>query len=120
MIAIAPVEAGTSRRPGEVLEIEGEWELDYRPSVREARLIWYTQGKSTTEVRVVEKQKTSSASKSGRQRFQFTLPEWPYSYNGVLFRVLWAVELAMDQTVARWEFTLGPDGKAIEVVDSTL
>lgn len=113
MISLTPTDPSTARKPGDTLEIDGAWELDLRPLVREARLVWYIQSQGAPEARVVATQEVRRANEKGTQRFQFTLPEWPYSYTGRLFSLQWAVDLVLDDQSARWEFTLGPDGKPV-------
>ena len=108
MMVLTVVDESPARRPGDVLEIDAEWTLDAAPSVCESRLIWYTEGRAVPEVHVVETQEARPTER-GTHRFQFTLPEWPYSYSGKLFSIRWAVEVVLDDEDARWEFTLRPD-----------
>jgi hypothetical protein len=113
-LTIAPTDAVTARRPGEVIELSAEWSLDTPPQTLEARLFWFTRGKGTQDVSVVETQPVASLEASGKRRIKFKLPEAPYSFSGRLISLVWAVELVADDGASvRWEFTLSPDGKEI-------
>lgn len=113
-LTVAPADAGTARRPGDVIELSAEWSFETPPQTLEARLFWFTRGKGTQDVNVVETQPVASLESSGKRRVRFKLPEAPYSFSGRLISLIWAVELVADDGAsARWEFTLSPDGKEI-------
>jgi hypothetical protein len=101
-----------ARRPGDVIELTFEWSLDEAPSSVEARLFWFTQGKGTQDIVIIETQPATAAAR-GDQRFRFRLPEAPYSFSGRLISLTWAVELVADDLAERWEFRLAPDGKEV-------
>jgi len=108
-----PQDERTGRRPGETVELSGMWALGHRPKAVEARLLWFTRGRGIEDIVVVASQAVPSPAEAGEQVFKFTLPEGPYSCSGRLVSIKWAVELVADAEAARWEFTLGPDGREI-------
>jgi hypothetical protein len=110
-LTLTPNDGNESRRPREAIELTGEWSLAQAPESVEARLFWFTRGKGTQDVGIVETQSVELLQMNGRQRFRFKLPEAPYSFSGRLISIVWAVELvANDDQTARWEFMLAPAG----------
>lgn len=110
-----PADNRTDRRPGETVELSAMWALRKTPAVLEARLFWHTQGKGTEDLEVVATQPVPSPTSAGEHVFRFTLPEGPWSFSGRLISLLWAVELVADDHSARWEFTLGPNGREVQL-----
>ena len=109
-LTLTPTDGNESRRPGDIIELVGEWSFDQAPESLEARLFWFTRGKGTQDVGIVETQPVGLLQMSGRERFRFKLPEAPYSFSGRLISIIWAVELvANNDRSARWEFNLAPD-----------
>ena len=111
-----------ARRPGDVVELAADWAFDQSPKSLEARLFWFTRGKGTQDVGVVETQPVGMLQLSGHERLRFKLPEAPYSFSGRLISLVWAVELvADDDQTARWEFVLAPEGGEIllQTTDAT-
>ena len=104
-----------ARRTRDVLEIEVEWTLDAPIDTLEARLFWHTVGRGLEDVAVVETQSIESPVPRDKRVFTFALPEGPYSFTGLLASLKWAVELVAGDTVARWDFVLGPDGHEISL-----
>jgi hypothetical protein len=111
------VDAGgkTAFRPGETLAGSASWNLDKEPHAVEIRLFWYTEGRGTQDVGLVEKARFEQPLMSERRDFRFTLPGQPYSVSGKLVSVRWAVEVVAEPSgeAQRLEFTLGPAGKEI-------
>lgn len=116
-LTIAPSSGGAERRPGDTLELLASWSLAEPPASLEVRLFWFTQGKGTQDVGVVETQPIDVPGPQGERRVRFKLPDTPYSFSGTLITLAWGVELiAGDDLSARWEFTMTPDGKEIRLV----
>ena len=82
-------------------------------------MIWFTRGKGTQDVGVVNQRTIASPGRIGNQRFDFKLPEGPYSFSGKLISVVWALELVTPKgkDSARAEFSLSPTGSEIELGD---
>jgi hypothetical protein len=121
MLFIIPVDGGASRRPRDVLELDASWSLPKPPRAIEARLFWYTTSRAEQDLAIVSTKPLIKPGRpgdlTGEKRVKFTLPDGPYSFSGKLIQVSWAVELVVDSSpaLARWEFTLGPEGKEIIV-----
>jgi hypothetical protein len=99
-------------RPGDTAEVTFEWRLTEAPASIEARLFWYTSGKGTQDLTIVETQPASPVA-HGEQRFRFKLPQAPYSFSGTLITLSWAVELVAGELAERWEFVLAPEAREI-------
>jgi hypothetical protein len=83
-------------RPGEVIQGEASWQLDEEAEAVEIRLFWYTSGKGTRDVEVVDSLRTASAVASGSRSFSLRVPDGPYSFSGTLITLAWAIELVVD------------------------
>ena len=121
-LTIAPTNGNSSRTPRGVLELLARWSLPSTPRSLEARLFWFTRGKGTEDVGVVATEHVPAPGAHGEHRVRFTLPEAPYSFSGRLISLIWAVELVADNTAARWEFVLAPEGREIllpQLTDAT-
>lgn len=113
-VTVVPSDGTTARRPGDQLEVEASWRLPEPPASLEARLIWFTRGKGTQDVGVVESKPIGEPRAKGQERIRFKLPDSPYSFSGQLVSLIWAVEVvASGGEVGRWEFVLAPDGREI-------
>jgi len=82
--------------PGAVIEGEVGWQVDYRPEMAVLRLFWYTEGRGTQDVGIVEEKSLNPVS-AHEERFRFQLPDAPYSFKGILITLKWAVELVLDK-----------------------
>lgn len=104
--------------PGQVIEGNVGWRLDDAPSSAVLRLFWYTEGRGTQEVRVVEELKlpTHLAELSGT--FRFTVPGMPYSFQGQLITLKWAIELLVnkDKDVERLDLIVSPWVEQVKLV----
>jgi hypothetical protein len=105
--------------PMEWIEGRVSWNLKSAPRDIEIRLLWFTEGKGTTDLNVVESLSLGADSSrlNGDAPFRFQLPSAPHSFSGALISLLWAVEaVPTGQNIAgRAEFVLSPDGKEIEL-----
>lgn len=79
--------------PGDILRGVIRWQYDDRPSRIELRLFWFTQGPGSDDLGIVDTVVQDDPSPSDARSFQFRLPAGPFSYNGQIFRVQWALEL---------------------------
>jgi hypothetical protein len=102
-------------RPGEELAGAAGWELEKEAKVIEVRLIWFTRGKGTEDVGLMETVRFDQPQLAEARPFQFRLPAAPYSFSGKLISLLWALELVVlpSKESARFEFVLAPDGKEV-------
>lgn len=91
------------------------WSLDGNPQCLELSLFWYTSGKGTRDVGVVETRRFDEPGACGSKDFSFPLPEGPYSFSGKLISLIWALELTSSpgsETTGR-EITVSPRGREI-------
>mgnify|MGYP001125599702 CR=1 FL=1 len=93
------------------------WELDNPPENVELRLFWYTKGKGTRDVDVVQTVKFDNPRQTDQREFRLTLPEAPYSFSGKLISLIWALELVAEPggDTDRLEITITPTGMEIEL-----
>lgn len=104
----------TSLRPGEILRGTARWSGPATPDSAEARLIWFTRGKGTCDSAIVATETFAHPTPEEPHAFQFTLPDFPFSFSGKLVSVVWAVELVLDPDAsAIAEFILAPEGREI-------
>jgi hypothetical protein len=108
-------DARTSFRPGERLAGTAAWQLDGDVDFLEIRLLWFTRGKGTQDVGVVDQRHIAAPPRVRQERFEFVLPEQPYSFSGRPISLIWAVELVTPKgkESQRVEFTLSPQGDEI-------
>ncbi|HEY0073405.1 MAG TPA: hypothetical protein VGB77_04825 [Abditibacteriaceae bacterium] len=107
----------TNYQPGDWLQGKATWQLDNNADWLEVRLLWFTQGKGDSDVSVEETVRVEAPSLSDSQPFRFQLPPAPYSFSGKLISLIWAIEIVTHNVkeAARFEFTLSPDGREIEL-----
>lgn len=86
------------------------WSMDKPPKNAVLRLFWYTEGRGTQDVGIVEEMALSAGQLHYEQPFSFTLPAEPYTFSGTLISLRWAIELTVNsgKEVARLDFTLSP------------
>jgi len=82
--------------PGQVVEGTLGWRLDDAPKSAVLRLFWYTEGKGTMDVGVVEDLSLPTHLPEIRGTFRFSLPAAPYSFQGQLISLRWAIELILN------------------------
>jgi hypothetical protein len=101
--------------PGETIQGTIQWNLDANPERLELSLFWYTSGKGTRDVGVVQTVPLEDPGSLGSKEFSFTLPQGPYSFSGRLISLIWALELTCmpDGAIARQEITVSPTGREI-------
>jgi hypothetical protein len=107
--------------PRETVAGRLEWALEANPRCLELSLFWYTAGKGTRDVGVVETARLDAPGAYGAKDFSFHLPEGPYSFSGRLISLLWALEVTCTpgSAMVRREITVSPTGReiALRVVD---
>jgi hypothetical protein len=108
-------EGRTAFEPGGTVEGTAAWSLDAPPDKVSLTLCWYTAGKGTQDVRVVETLHLEAPGREDRRDFRFALPSTPWSFSGTLVSVCWAVELVVEPGAVstRREITVAPGGKEI-------
>src|SRR5262245_36921602 len=101
--------------PGENIGGTARWQLEESVESLEIRLFYYTEGKGTTDIEVVETTEIKEPPMSGSQRFEWRLPNSPYSFSGKLISLLWAVEVVLlpAEESEVFPFQMTPTGKEI-------
>lgn len=103
--------------PGEVLRGIASWQLESPPKRVEVRLLWFTTGKGTMDVGVVDTVAFDQPAQLDSQIFEFTLPNGPYAFAGSLITLQWAIELVpvgvKVKDPPRVELVVAPGGQRI-------
>ena len=114
-LEIAVREDKTTFEPGQTVEGAIRWNLPTGPKHLDLALFWYTAGKGTRDVGVVETLKFDSPGAFGSKDFAFTLSDGPYSFSGKLISLIWALEITCSpgsETIRR-EIIVSPTGQEI-------
>jgi hypothetical protein len=96
--------------PGQVIDGVSGWRLDDAPKDAVLRLFWFTEGKGTCDVGVVEELTLPHHLAELSGTFRFTIPAAPYSFCGQLITLKWAIELLVDKgdLVERLDLIVSP------------
>ena len=82
----------------------------------ELRLFYYTAGKGTRDVEIVDSHQIPQPGQSGQFDYDFQLPEGPWSFSGKLVSIVWALEFQLDNgPTERLEFVLSPTGAELDL-----
>src|SRR5215510_10930511 len=102
-------------RGGETIEGVAGWRLEKPPTYAELRLFWFTRGKGTEDVGVVQTMRFEAPQLEEGRKFSFTLPLEPWSFSGQLVSLIWALELVIEpgEETARVELIVSPTGQEI-------
>lgn len=100
-------------RPFETVGGRIEWRLDEVPKDLELRLCWFTRGRGTEESETVEVLALGDTAGGGRE-FSFVLPGEPWSVDGPLISIVWALEVVAKKQggLGLKELVVSPDRKA--------
>ena len=107
----------TAFRPGEEVSGAVLWEATEKPDLAEVRLLWFTRGKGTEDGEVVAAEAFADPQPGDTHTFKFVLPEGPYSFNGRLISLTWAVEFVFKpgNHFERLEIVVGPDAREVRL-----
>jgi hypothetical protein len=107
----------TSYRPSEDVEGAVLWEAPETPKLAEVRLLWFTRGKGTEDLEVVATETFSDPQPGDTRTFKLRLPEGPYSFNGRLIALIWAVEFVLEpgDHAERIELVMAPNGREVSL-----
>ena len=103
-------------KPGESVEGRVSWTVD-RATSAEVRLFWYTRGKGTEDVGLVDTVVFPNPQPADQRTFRFQLPDGPYSFSGALISIIWAIELILEpgSSVERREIVMSPGARQVVV-----
>ncbi len=107
----------TAFQPGDIVHGIASWELDVQPQQTEARLFWFTEGRGTRDVEIVNRATWPRPAQSDSREFSFQLPASPYSFSGSLITLVWAVELIAlpSEECVHAEFVMAPEGREVQL-----
>jgi hypothetical protein len=105
----------TGFKAGEPLSGRVSWQLADQPTSVELRLFWYTSGKGTQDVSVVNSTVFPTPRSADQRDFTLPLPREPYSFSGTLISLVWALELIVEPgaLVERCEFIVSGTGEEV-------
>lgn len=116
MIAISLEEQPGAFSPGDPVLATIEWSLDDEPQSIEVRLVWNTSGRAREHVAVASTMKIDAPGRTGRRKVELRAPEGPYSFDGQLVSLTWAIEaVAGDIADARAEIVIAPRGRPVQL-----
>ena len=108
-------------KPGESLDGRISWSVAGATSA-EVRLFWYTRGKGTEDVGLVDTMVVPDPQATDQRPFRFALPDAPYSFSGKLISIIWAIELIVEPgpTVERCDIVMSPGGREVVVAHASV
>ena len=117
IIIAVPGRNRTRFLPGDEIVAAAYWKLDQPPSSVEVRLFWFTRGKGTQDVNVVQTIRFDHPQIEEARPARLVLPEAPYSFSGKLISLVWALEIVADPSgeSTRVELTVSPTGDEIDL-----
>jgi hypothetical protein len=103
--------------PGSTVAGTVSWATDEEADAVELRLFWYTSGKGTEEVELVDRLRMAKPGRHGERNFSFRLPQRPYSFSGRLITLHWGLELVLEPTneLESLEILLGPRPVEVDI-----
>ncbi len=100
-------------------EVEGTvtWSTAEPAGTIELRLFWWTSGKGTRNLEVVDRLTLARPSPHGERRFRFRLPRSPYSFSGALITLSWGLELVAEPSggSVRRDLVVAPGGREVDI-----
>ena len=114
-ISLRTTDGRTDFAPGETIEVEAEWSLEVQPDSAEINLVWYTQGKGSSDISVEQTISLPTPGISEKRRVSLSLPAAPYSFSGKYVSLLWGVEIVFSPTddAFRLEIVMGPNRQEV-------
>jgi hypothetical protein len=111
LIAIHGVRA--CYQPGESISGSVEWKAERSPGAISIQLFWMTSGAAARQIGIVECCRVERPDSSGTSRFDFRLPEGPWSFEGSLARLDWVIEAIVvpSEENTHVKFSVGPEGR---------
>ena len=105
-------------RPGEPVSGMVRWHGRDQVREIELRLIYYTSGKGTSDVKTIAVEKFPRPGASESRSFELTaFGRHPWSFSGKLVSVVWGLELVFDdeELAAKCELIVSPTGAEIDL-----
>ena len=106
----------THFEPGDTIEGEVQWEYAEPPDSIDVRLFWYTEGRGTQDVNVEEEVVIEYPSRNDSKLFSFRAPSDPYSFDGTLISLKWAIEaVGAKGMTERVEIVIAPGCREVKI-----
>ena len=106
--------------PGEEIEGVAAWRAERAPAALELRLFWFTSGKGTEDLEIVQRVAFEAPLSVERRTFKLRLPDEPYSLSGRLVSLRWAVELVAlpdDRDATRVDVVVAPERRPLVLAE---
>jgi len=105
----------TTFKPGERISGKILWALEQPPKEIHLALGWITEGRGTQDNKLEAEETWLTEQTSGEESFDFRLPPSPYSLEGTLISINWALELSVKKGKAQYllPLTVSPNEKSI-------
>lgn len=102
-------------QPGDIVSGGVWWSCNEPPKSVDVALLWFTRGKGTEDVAVVDRTIFENPQPDEGREFSFILPAGPYSSSGRLISIIWALELVLQPGghSVRTEIVIAPNGKEV-------
>jgi len=103
--------------PGDPVEGKILWALDEPPGEVLLSLGWWTEGRGSRDAKIEAEQEWKTMEAAGERDFRFKLPDTPYSFNGQLISLKWALELTVGNGDEKQvtEIIVSPHGVPVEL-----
>lgn len=103
-------------RPFESVTGRVGWSLETEPHDLELRLCWFTRGHGIEESMSIASLPLGDSAR-GERAFSFELPDQPWSLNGRLVTIVWALEVVAEKSgaLALEEIVVAPERRVIEL-----
>lgn len=106
----------TAFEPGDTITGSASWDLPGPPSSLDVCLVWLAKGGSATQQDGVAARVALEGARSRDTRtFELQAPDGPYSYDGRLLTITWAVEVQAEpgSRSGRTELVIAPGGRPL-------
>ena len=110
-----------SFRPGDRVRCTVHWDLEEIPRAIVASLVWHTRGIGTEDVGVADSIREESPPARDEHSFEFTAPEYPYTFSGKLISLDWEIEAHRENSRGKAKesiaetIVIAPEGVEIEL-----
>ena len=108
----------TDFTPGSAITGKITWATGPTNNSLELRLFWFTEGRGTQDIEIVDEQVYDTSSRhQGDEEFTLQLPETPLSFSGQLISLQWAIEAVAIQSGAseRADITVSLTGAEVRL-----
>jgi len=106
---------GSAFQPGEAIQGQVSWSLERSPDWVKVRLFWFTEGKGDRDVGIADDVSFDHPPAQYDSEFHFTAPAEPWSYDGTLLSIQWAIEVVCkgEKDIERTLLVIAPNRTAV-------